>query len=117
MKYREKLEDPRWQRLRLEKMAEQDFTCEICNDRDEQLEVHHKKYKDVPDPERSQMHIITRPADPWEYELSELMCLCHTCHTLVHMDEYKVADFAQTCLGSIKFTPATAVDIYSIKPT
>jgi hypothetical protein len=73
--YSEKLKRPQWQRRRLEKMQQANFCCEICDDDSEQLHVHHKQYLKI---------------EPWEYPDSMLMCLCKTCHDIVHMDQEKV---------------------------
>lgn len=68
--YSELLRDPRWQRKRLEVLQREDFTCEDCGAKDKTLNVHHDKY---------------RPgAAPWEYDASELRCLCEDCHAKEH---------------------------------
>lgn len=66
MTYREKLLDPRWQRLRLEVMQRDDFTCSKCFADKETLNVHHRHY--VPGHE------------PWEYSPDTLETLCVRCH-------------------------------------
>jgi hypothetical protein len=68
--YWEKLKDPRWQRKRLEVMEAAGFECESCGDKEATLNVHHKAYK--------------KNADPWEYEIEELACLCEVCHAHEH---------------------------------
>jgi hypothetical protein len=68
--YAEKLRDPRWQRLRLEVMQRAKFACEKCSADDRTLNVHHKIYR--------------KGADPWQYETSELECLCEDCHEEKH---------------------------------
>lgn len=65
-----KYRDPRWQRLRLEKMQHAGFQCEHCESAEQTLNVHHKIYR--------------RGADPWDYELHELECLCEGCHEEHH---------------------------------
>jgi hypothetical protein len=73
--YYEKLKDPRWQKKRLEVMQQNDFSCEICGDGDNTLNVHHKEYfKDL---------------EPWDYDVSQLACLCESCHENSH-DELDV---------------------------
>ena len=81
MTYSEKLKDPRWQRRRLEKMKQADFACEVCADSTEELHVHHKQY--------------LNGYEPWEYEDSLLLCLCRTCHDIMHMDQAKVKKHAE----------------------
>lgn len=42
--YSEKLKDPRWQKKRLEIMARDFFTCQMCQCKDNTLHVHHRHY-------------------------------------------------------------------------
>ena len=65
-----KYRDPRWQRIRLEVMQEAGFQCQECYSETETLNVHHRLYR--------------KGADPWEYDLDELVCLCHNCHQYIH---------------------------------
>lgn len=76
MNYSDKLRHPCWQRRRLEKMRHADFSCEVCGDNTEELHVHHPQY-------------ITG-WEPWDYPDTMLMCLCKTCHDIMHMDQNKV---------------------------
>jgi hypothetical protein len=69
--YWEKLKDPRWQKKRLEVMELRNFECEDCGDGSKTLNVHHRAYK--------------KNADPWDYDESELMCLCEDCHKKEHV--------------------------------
>jgi hypothetical protein len=72
--YREKLADPRWQKVRLEKLDSTDFACESCGATDKTLHVHHKQY--------------FKSFEPWQYELEELATLCGDCHESEHaLDE------------------------------
>lgn len=105
----QKYKDPRWQKLRLQKMEQARFKCEHCEDETSTLNVHHKIYR--------------RSANPWEYELHELECLCEGCHEEHHslkdqlkeaiaaLDQYafhELLGYAQAlalkcaCEGSIK---------------
>lgn len=68
--YWKKLQDPRWQRRRLEVLQRADFTCEQCGSKTETLHAHHKIYR--------------KGREPWEYEDRELSCLCDTCHEMWH---------------------------------
>lgn len=70
MAYSDLLRDPRWQRKRLEVMQRADFSCEECGDATRTLNVHHIKYK--------------KGRKPWEYDASELRCLCEHCHKAEH---------------------------------
>lgn len=67
MTYTEKLQDPRWQKKRLEVFERDNFTCKLCEDKATTLNVHHSKYF----------------KEPWDAELSDLKTLCKTCHTIV----------------------------------
>ncbi len=64
MTYSEKLKDPRWQKLRLEVMQRDEFTCCHCGDRTTTLNVHHLRYH----------------KNPWDTPLEELITLCNFCH-------------------------------------
>jgi hypothetical protein len=68
--YWEKLQDPRWQKLRLEAMSSNDFCCEICGDGESTLNVHHKEY--------------FKDHNPWDYALGQLAVLCENCHHHLH---------------------------------
>lgn len=46
MTYREKLKNPRWQKLRLEVMQRDNFACRNCGARDRELQIHHLRYSD-----------------------------------------------------------------------
>lgn len=65
--YSEKLKDPRWQKMRLEIMQRDEFTCQMCKSTEDTLHVHHKYYL----PGR----------EPWEYSARTLITLCENCHT------------------------------------
>lgn len=75
--YSERLQDPRWQRRRLEIFQRDDFTCQVCGCKDKQLEVHHLWY----DPEANEI---------WNYRDSALITLCHSCHQREHECEANV---------------------------
>lgn len=64
--YYEKLKDPRWQEMRLRVLEREKFTCQCCHSKDETLHVHHGHYK--------------KGADPWDYDVDTLHCLCEECH-------------------------------------
>lgn len=64
--YADRLRDPRWQRLRLEVMQRDGFSCTLCGDSTSTLHVHHRYYE--------------RGRDPWEYPLDSLRTLCERCH-------------------------------------
>lgn len=66
--YAEKLKDPRWQKLRLQILERDKWTCKHCGATDKTLHVHHVHY--------------IKGAEPWEYDedkhlLETLCCDCH----------------------------------------
>lgn len=67
MTYSKKLQDPRWQKKRLEVFERDRFTCQLCEDKSTTLNVHHEKYF----------------KNPWDAELNDLITLCKNCHTIV----------------------------------
>lgn len=69
MDYKEQLKDKRWKILSEKVKDYYDFTCCGCgNNKD--LHVHHKRYY------KNRM--------AWEYEISDLVCLCSSCHLTFH---------------------------------
>jgi len=69
-RYGEKLRDPRWQRLRLEIMQRDEWTCQKCGAKDRTLHVHHTRY--------------LKGRNPWDYPPELLLTLCEDCHDGVH---------------------------------
>lgn len=58
MTYKEKLEHPSWQRKRLQILERDDYTCQLCGDKETLLHVHHLKY--IGDPiQAPNKHLIT----------------------------------------------------------
>lgn len=64
--YYEMLQDPRWQKKRLEVLQAADFKCGDCGAGDRTLHVHHMYYE--------------RGKKPWEYPDVALRSLCEDCH-------------------------------------
>lgn len=64
--YWQLLQDPRWQRVRLEIMEQAEFRCERCDAADKSLHVHHTYYE--------------KNLDPWDYPRESLRCYCQPCH-------------------------------------
>lgn len=67
MTYREKLMDPRWQKLSAMVKERAEWKCERCGRADKQLHAHHLAYE--------------RGAEPWDYAPNALECLCYECHS------------------------------------
>lgn len=76
LSYKDQLRKPDWQKKRLEIMQRDNFTCQICLDTEETLQVHHKSY------DKGKM--------AWEYGNDRLTTLCETCHKYLseHIKEY-----------------------------
>lgn len=70
--YSDLLKDPRWQKVRLEKLQAADWACEVCYESEEMLSVHHKHY--------------VKGRSPWEYAHHELVVLCQSCHECEHRE-------------------------------
>ena len=68
--YWEKLKDPRWQKKRLLMLERSEWTCEVCGDSENTLNVYHKQY--------------LKGREPWEYEEGQLIVLCEDCHSFQH---------------------------------
>jgi len=66
LSYKDQLRKPEWQKKRLEIMQRDNFTCQICLDTQETLQVHHKSYDN--------------DKKAWEYGNDRLITLCETCH-------------------------------------
>jgi len=75
MTYTEKLQDPRWQKKRLQILERDEFKCKMCKDDTTTLHVHHKKYS----------------GDPWEADNNDLITYCKHCHAVV--EHNKKEDF------------------------
>ena len=101
--YAKKLQDPRWQRKRLEVMQKADWKCEICADAKEELNVHHPEYD--------------KAYEPWQYD--NLQCLCKTCHTINHLPTEKMRIHANLFFelreSQIEKTTKTLVELYEMR--
>lgn len=79
-KYQEQLKNPQWQKKRLEIFQRDNFTCQICLDTEETLQVHHKSYD--------------AGKKAWEYGNDRLVTLCETCHSelTIHIKKHGVEE-------------------------
>lgn len=68
--YWQKLQNPKWQKKRLEVLERAGFACESCGDSESQLHVHHNEY--------------FKGREPWEYDKHQLSVLCESCHENRH---------------------------------
>lgn len=90
--YKDKLLDPRWQKMRLEVFQRENFTCQYCGDTKKTLHAHHISY-----------HI---GGNPWDVDSSAIMCLCDDCHYIEHItnqlsEEGKILISALQCYSMI----------------
>lgn len=76
--YSHKLKDPRWQKIRLEVLVRDNFTCDVCGAIDKTLHVHHLCY--------NESH------NPWDSDLNALQTLCSDCHLLEHYKGTKLEE-------------------------
>ncbi len=80
--YWKKLQDPRWQRKRLEVLSRDGFKCVECGNEKLQLQVHHRWY--------------CSGRDPWEYPSVALKTLCEDCHKAGVRDGFEsLVDFME----------------------
>jgi 5-methylcytosine-specific restriction endonuclease McrA len=83
--YSELLRDPRWQRRRNEILILDDYACVLCGNAQDNLQVHHCRYR--------------KGASPWDYPDHELITTCEPCHQkLSGKIERKVA---QVVVGNV----------------
>jgi hypothetical protein len=66
--YSSKLRSPKWQQKRLEVFSAAGFACQSCEAQSKELHAHHTIYR--------------KGKDPWEYDTSEIICLCADCHAI-----------------------------------
>jgi hypothetical protein len=62
--------DPRWQKKRLELLQKAGWTCEVCEAKDSELNIHHRFYS-------------KKSSGPWDYPDKAFSVLCKTCHKKV----------------------------------
>ena len=77
--YRKLLQNPKWQKKRLEILQRDNFSCVVCGngiDTDTQVHVHHLSYG--------------KGCMPWEYDNSNFVTLCEQCHSDVHNNKLKL---------------------------
>lgn len=84
-KYSDKLKDPRWQKMRLKILERDGWMCQECKEDNETLMVHHYFYD--------------RRLEPWDYDESNLITLCESCHKYEHESRYS---FEKMLLNRLK---------------
>jgi len=92
MDYNEFLKNPRWQKMRLEILERDNWTCRNCGNTEEMLMVHHTYY--------------AKGKRPWEYPAESLITLCHYCHSDIHDSKGKRAEYESALIEILrrKFT-------------
>lgn len=101
--YWQKLKDPRWQAMRLRIMERDKFSCRDCKDEKSTLNVHHAFYR--------------KGRDPWEYDESDLITLCETCHENRHdSKEYILSALADISGATQKRIAGAIHSIISVTP-
>lgn len=94
--YSEMLKDPRWQKVRLEKLQEAEWMCQRCMDKETMLSVHHKRY--------------VKGRKPWEYKPYELVVLCQPCHE----EEHSAKDMRSELMARLHVDgPASTTDFFA----
>jgi hypothetical protein len=58
---------PKWQQRRLQVLSRAEWQCDLCEEADTELHVHHKLY--------------IKGRKPWEYDDDQLEALCKNCHS------------------------------------
>lgn len=66
MTYYEKLQNPLWQKKRLEILERDNWKCVKCQSTENTLHVHHKTYD--------------FDKEPWDYQDKNFITLCNKCH-------------------------------------
>lgn len=74
--YWKKLQDPRWQKKRLEILERDGFACVNCGSERQTLHVHHSYY--------------AKGVDPWDADGEHLRTLCESCHELFSRERDKL---------------------------
>lgn len=95
--YKQKLQDPQWQKKRLTIMERDQWACRGCGDKESMLCVHHLEYK--------------RGANPWEYPDDKLVTLCPGCHE----DEHETRlEHEQSLLDTLHHPSILSGDVFTL---
>lgn len=71
--YIDSFKNPKWQKKRLHILSRDNFTCQMCGEKETPLHVHHFYYK--------------KNCKPWEYSDNAMVTLCERCHKREHLCE------------------------------
>lgn len=89
--YSQKLLDPKWQKLRLLTLDRDKFTCQLCQDDQSSLSVHHLRY--------------AKSGDPWDTPMDQLVTVCQDCHQVVSFLEKSEPLFDFSLIQILKVKP------------
>jgi len=95
--YSEKLKDPRWQKVRLETLQRDFWTCRKCGDTETTLHVHHTLY--------------SPGVEPWEYRREQLVTLCETCHK-IEPEAFRI--YADTLVESLQLAGWISTEVLEL---
>jgi len=96
--YAQKLQNPLWQKNRLAILERDNYTCQYCQDKETNLQIHHFFY--------------LKDYQPWDYEDKDLITYCKHCHSLV---EYLKNQPWHQCTNMVmKFTQSGVMMIIAI---
>ncbi len=98
MSYAEDLKSVEWQKKRLSILTRDNWTCQLCKDKDTQFHIHHQFY--------------LKDKKAWEYEDADLITYCKHCHALVEI--IKSIKEIQAVLQVLKYTRNKETVIYAI---
>lgn len=96
--YKEKLLDPRWQKKRLKILDRDNFTCQLCNDTETTLHVHHYNYN--------------KNYNPWDVEDNCLVTYCSDCHAFIEIVKERIDPYS--ILKIIKSRTANDIMVFSL---
>jgi len=98
MKYAEQLKNPLWQKMRLEILQRDNFTCLLCGDTETELHIHHKKYQ--------------KGKNPWDYSNDNFQTLCKHCHK--NTEAFKIIPLTPLISSKVEFKKDGIYELYTI---
>ena len=83
MIYADLLKDPRWQKRRLEVFERDHWKCQLCEDNESTLAVHHLRYA----------------RKPWDAPDADLLTVCEMCHSWIEYTKHMARDTGRRISG------------------
>ncbi len=106
--YKEKLLDPRWQKMRLQVLERDGWQCRSCGAGDKTLHAHHAFYRKTAE-------------GPWDYPADTIIALCNDCHDEEHVDFYGVRNEVVEAVIRAGFVTASQLSefaaVFTFAPT